>query len=344
MSVSDVFDGLVGGLERRDDVEIILYHLDGRWDVSARALNLAWNRYGKKQGIPKPTRNDVAYYASQGIFEKCLRHQPDWTILVTSFMFFPEFLTLLRRTGTKVALLLTESPYDDDQATSRLELCDLAWTNERSAVDSLRKINPNVFYLPHAYDPKRHRPDIQDGADNLPQHDIAFVGTGFYERIQALEAVDWTGIDLGLYGAWNLIPSRSKLRKHLRGGNLHNRVTAALYRRAKIGLNLYRTSKGYGRGAPRITYAESLNPRALELAACGLFHISDYRAEVAEVFGSLVPTFDPQEPGALERLIRRWLADDEGRQTVADWLPKAVKGHTFDTMAAQVVADLTTLN
>jgi len=338
-SVGDVFDGLVGGLKRRDDVQLIQYRMDGRWDICARALELAYRRNGKKRGQPRPTTVDVAYWASEGIIERALRHQPEWVVLVTSFYFQPMFLELLKRAGFRTAIVLTESPYDDGQVESRLQLCDVAWTNERTAVDALRKINPNVYYLPHAYDPYKHRPDLP-APDDVPSHDVVFVGTGFHERVQALEAVDWDGIDFGLYGTWNLVGSRSKLRKHLRGPNVPNQMTTALYRRAKIGLNIYRTSRGYGRDAPRIERADSLNPRALELAACGLFHISDYRAEVGEVFGPLVPTFDPGKPGDLERLIRRWLADDEGRQAVSEWLPATVEGRSFDAMAAQVVSDL----
>jgi glycosyltransferase involved in cell wall biosynthesis len=147
-----------------------------------------------------------------------------------------------------------------------------------------------------------------------------------------------TAIDLGLYGSWGLLGSRHRLRKHVRGGVVTNQAAAALYRRAKIGLNLYRTSMGFGKGAPRVQGAESLNPRALELAACGVFTVSDYRPEVAEVFGPLVPTFT--DPAELGPLLQRWLAADEGRRRLAAQLPSCVAARTFDAMAAQVAADL----
>ena len=95
---------------------------------------------------------------------------------------------------------------------------------------------------------------------------------------------------------------------------------------------------GFAKDAPRVTDADSLNPRALELAACGVFTVSDFRREVREVFGDLVPTFaDPKDLGPL---IRKWLADDAGRRTVAAQLPGCVADRTFDQMAAQVAGDL----
>ena len=80
------------------------------------------------------------------------------------------------------------------------------------------------------------------------------------------------------------------------------RTTAALYRAAKIGLNLHRSSATYGRNMPRILHAESMNPRAYELAATQSFQISDWRPEVQETFVGAVPTF--QSAAELERLIR----------------------------------------
>jgi spore maturation protein CgeB len=176
----------------------------------------------------------------------------------------------------------------------------------------------------------------------VPSHDVVFVGTCFQERIELLSSVDWTGIDLGLYGSWDELGSRSKLRKYVRGEETNNLLTAALYRKAKVGLNLYRQSKGFGRNAPRIESAESLNPRAYELAACGAFHISDYRAEVIEVFGDLVPTFTDTE--SLEQQIRFWLRPDAYRGPIAKQLPGAVKGQDWHSRARRVVTDLQRIN
>lgn len=183
----------------------------------------------------------------------------------------------------------------------------------------------------------------QPGEHSTPDveaHDVVFVGTGFEERIEILSAVDWDGlgIDLGLYGNWTLLGSGNRLRRYLRAGVVSNLAATALYRRAKIGLNLYRSSMGYGRGTGHVRDAESLNPRALELAACGVFTVSDDRAEVREVFGSLVPTFShPKEVGPL---LKWWLDHPVHRHTVAGLLPARVAGRTFDAMAAQVAGQL----
>jgi hypothetical protein len=84
-----------------------------------------------------------------------------------------------------------------------------------------------------------------------------------------------------------------------------------------------------------------MNPRAYELAACGVFHLSTARQEIAEVFGDLVPTFDtPQEASAL---IRQWLADDAGRAEVRAQLPGCVAAMSWGARGAQMVDDLTVL-
>jgi hypothetical protein len=173
-----------------------------------------------------------------------------------------------------------------------------------------------------------------------------FIGTGFAERIDTLAAVDWAGlgIDLGLYGTWELLGSRHRLRRFVRGGVVPNAEAMALCKAAKITLNLYRTSRGFGRQAPRIEAADSLNPRALELAASGVFSLSDWRPEVEETFGvgegALVPTFRTPKPN-WKRSCARWLPEAAGRQEIAARLPACVAGRTYDAMAQQIVMQLT---
>ena len=122
-------------------------------------------------------------------------------------------------------------------------------------------------------------------------HDVVFVGTGFRERVELLAAVDWSGIDLGLYGSWDRRQMPHRLRPYVRANVIPNAHAAWLYRQSKIGLNLYRRP-------PEGTRAESMNPRAYELAACGVFQISDRRAEGVETLSYSVPTFrTPEELG-----------------------------------------------
>ncbi len=339
VSVVDVHDGLKAALARAGH-EVVSFALDGRIAVAARYLATAYRTFGKANGAEKPNDADVLYWASQGILERALRHQVDWVIVVSAMYLHPDALILLRRAGIKVCTVLTESPYDDAPPQGQWRVAqhsDLVFTNERASITYLRQFNPQVCYLPHAYDPERHRPDAEDDVE-VATHDVVFVGTGFWERCEVLAAVDWSGIDLGLYGIWGLLPREHPLRQHVHEGAVDNRLTAALYRKAKIGLNLYRQSIGFGRKAVRIAHAESLNPRALELAACGVFTVSDFRAEVHEVFGSLVPTF--RTASELEKLVRRYLADEEARCDKAARLPAVVAGRTFDAMATQVVERL----
>lgn len=338
-STHDVYVGVISALADQGH-EINHYRLDGRIDAAGSWLKYQVNRAKRRGKALTYTSADVVYKASVDAIERALRFQPDWVIVVSGMYFHPDAFIMMRRAGLRVGVILTESPYDEEKEARILPYVNVAWTNERTSVSRLRSLSgqPHVYYLPHAYDPGKHRPGAESLDVSVPGHDVVFVGTFFQERVEILSAVDWTGIDLGLYGEHTAIPSRSKLRKYIAGGVTDNATAAALYRRAAIGLNLHRTSKGFGRGAPRIEHAESLNPRAYELAASGCFQISDARAEVAEVFGGSVPTFTT--PDDLSRRIRGYLANPDVRDHLAVAAQRAVQGHTFAARAQQIIDDL----
>ena len=331
-STHDVWMGVCGALERAGH-EVVKYQLSHRMYWSGEFLLYMWRRRGK-QGHP-PTQADGTYLASSGIIEHALRFAVDWTVIVSGTYVHPDIYRMMRRAGQRVALLCTESPYEDEQwQLQAAGMVDAVWTNERASLPAFRAKNPNSHYWQHALDPERHH----TGADpNLPiaSHDVVFVGTGFIERCELLAAVDWTGIDLGLYGQWQLLGSRSRLREHLRSTDpVPNAVTAELYRRAKIGLNLHRQSVGFGREGARIDHAESMGPRCYELAACGRFFITDHRAEVDDVFGDVVPTFE--DAAQMEALVRLWLGRESERTERAQLLPDLVAAHTFDRRIADM--------
>lgn len=340
-STSDVADGLTYGLEQHG-VAIVRYRLDQRIDRSHRWLMSNWRRTKKtRPEIEKPNTADVFYQAGIGALEMALRHQVDCVLVVSAMFLHPDVIILMKRAGLRVVVLFTESPYDQDKELAVAKLVDGCWTNERTSVPAFEAVNPRVGYLPHGWHPERHVAGPLAIDSDVPQHDVVFVGTGFHERIAWLHSIDWTGIDLGLYGNWQQMGSRHALRKFVREGVVDNVRAAALYRRAHIGLNLYRTSMGWGKHAPAIARAESLNPRAYELAQCGAFTISNYRAEVAEVFGDLVPTFG--DAFEAEALIRRWLSDADGRARVQADLPARVVSASWTERSKTVIGDLEVL-
>jgi len=331
-STADVEAGLRAGLLYHG-VDVIQYRLDARIDHSKRWLHQAWRRAMKKDPtLMQPSVADVFYHAGIGALEMALWHSVD-AVLIVSAMFFPaRFAIVMRRAGLRVVVLFTESPYDL-QELEYARVIDGGWTNERTAVDAFRAVVPRFGYLPHAWNPERHTPIPELADADVPAHDVVFVGTGFRERIAFLSAMDWSGIDLGLYGNWDQLASRHALRRFVRAPSpLDNRTAAALYRRAKIGLNLYRDAPG----------AESLNPRAYEIAACGAVALSTPRAEVADVFGAdLLPTAG--DPVAMSALVRAYLADDDERARIRRALPAIVAGQSWYARARQVIGDLHSL-
>jgi spore maturation protein CgeB len=337
-SVSDVFDGLDYGL-RQHGVEVEHYRLDTRIEASRKALHALWRMKKKTQpDLQKPNQADLIYHASVGILEMALRLHVDVVLVVSAMFLHPDVVVMMRRAGLKVTVLFTESPYDHDKEIAMAAMVDGCWTNERACVPAFRAVNPNSGYLPHAWHPLKHFPDRGEDVD-VAAHDVVFVGSGFPERIAWFNSIDWSGIDLGLYGTWKGLGLNKQVSKCVKGAQVNNQLASALYRRAKIGLNLYRTRTS-SRHTLTVT-PESLSPRAYELAACRSFHLSDPRAEVREVFGDCVPTFStPREAAAL---IRLWLANEPERVAMAAQLPACVAEASWVERAKTVLGDLSRL-
>jgi spore maturation protein CgeB len=333
-STADVEAGLRAGLEAHG-VEIVRYRLTERISRSRDALGRAWKAAHKTHPeIPKPTVADVMYDAAVGIITMALRQAVDVVVVITAMFLHPDILVMLRRAGLRVVVLFTETPYDLEHELDVARVVTGCWTMERSAVEAFRAVNPRSGFLPAAWHPATHTPGAHPGDDQVRAHDVVFVGSGWPARMKWFESVDWTGIDLGLYGQWPRLGPRHPLRRYLVADRelapIDNATTAALYRRANIGLNLYRDT-----GKP----AESLNPRAYELAACGVFHVSTDRAEVRERFGDLVPIVNG-DGAHVTALLRSWLADPAGRARLAAALPATVADSTWTERARTMIGDL----
>lgn len=337
VAVSDVAAGLAHGLHTLG-VDIVHYRTDAHLESAGSALLSQWKRRVKQdKTLKRPTEADILYIAAQGVLTAALRYQPSWVFVVCGMYQHPDFVVFLKRAGLKVALVCTESPYAVAEELNLARFVDHVFTNERTVTPLFKTVNRRVTYLPHAWHPGVHGLAAADD-EGVRAHDVVYVGTGFIERVRQLQAMNWDGIDFGLYGTWSLVPARSKLRRHIVAGDIQNTVTAALYRKAKVGLNLHRTAVRWGHDVPHVQRAESLNPRCYELAACQTFFTTDRRAEVRDVFGDALPTYD--SPASAEAVIRRALHEPAWRADVAAACYQAVQPHTWTARAEAVLAAL----
>lgn len=327
-STFDVARGIESGL-RAEGHEVVPYRLSRRLVHAHAAL---------KTGQPEdfePEPAEVALHAAEGLPYRAITMETPWALFVSCMGIHPAGLIALRKMGVRIAGWFTEAPYetDDDRELHFAQLCDVAFVNERTAVRTfdgrLASGGGVVEYLRHAYDPALHHPPVEPLS---PEDcaDVLFVGTGFPERQHLLECIDWDGIDLRLGGLWPAMKRDQDLARNLKFPCLDNKETVRLYGGAKIVLNPHRFAHG----------AESANPRVYEAAACGAFQICDRRAEILEVFGDSVPTFDPGVPWQLGAMVRRYLADEPARKQLAAEALKRVAGETFQARAKTIVDTL----
>jgi Glycosyl transferases group 1/DUF based on E. rectale Gene description (DUF3880) len=293
---------------------------------------------------------------AHGVTQAWSADQADVAIIVTAIR-QPVVVDRLLAAGVPVVALFTESPYEaaaELAVAARVAGC---WTHERTSVETFRTVNPHVAYLPHAWNPAVHTSTPQPGDTDMPAHDVVFVGAGVRERIAFFNAIDWTGIDLGLYGVWRDLGLKPQVEACIKSdGPISNLQAAALYRRADIGLNLYRRLPVIGPDRPTLRdvgqdrptnwlKAESLNPRAYELAACGTCQLSEYRLEIQDIFGKdRVPTFKtPDEAAEFIRGTAVIGRDPDLQVCMAahSWMHRA--GQVLNDLAAWGLTDRATL-
>ncbi len=293
--------------------------------------------------------------AAEPVFGAAHAHQVDAVYFISPMYFPMSIVEMLRADGFKVWAYFTECPYEDEYwARVQAPKFDVCFVSDRNSVARFKMFNERTYYLPHAYDPSVHYPrkwtekaaNASIGAPNAPiifppppndHRHVMFVGTGFPSRQRFLEEVDWSDIDIRLWGNWWEVGDDSPIAPYVRRRLVENHTTAALYRGSSVGISMHRSERFYRTGG-RIDDGEaySIGPRAYELAACGLMQISDPRPELQDVFRGTIPTFET--PDDLERTLRYFLANDVWREDLARQQMEAVQGHTVEARMRQLLA------
>ena len=250
---------------------------------------------------------------------------------MSSFFMPPELLDLARSYGTRVVLLHTESPYEDERQLALAPHADVNLLNDPTNIERFAEVSI-ARYVPHAYRPDVHRPGP---AVEKWRSDFAFVGTGYPTRIRFFERMTrhFDGVDVLLAGNWQAIEPDSPLRKyvpHELDDCFDNADGVDVYRSTRIGINLYRREAEN----PALSEGLTMGPREVEMAATGLFFMRDPRPEGDDVL-HMLPTFASPEDAAEQ--VRYWLAHEDERNELAAKARDAVADRTFVNHAAALL-------
>ena len=337
----DVWEGHCAGLEALG-AEVIRMDYGRIWSLFS-----AFREFAEVTAAAEPGTIDHFLMAGDRIVMSALVNEVDLVYAVAPMHISATTFKVLRSVGLKTAAYFTECPYDDDWVLQFAELVDVPFVCDRASLGRFREHNPRAAYVGHAYDPARHQPN---GNGRQKSADVVFVGTSFPSRVAFLEQVDWEGIDLHLHGLMQI--GRSPLRPYVqKNETMQNADAIKLYQQARIGLQLHRRDtflpleamKGrrHGRGlvgAKPLAGLEaySIGPRCYELAACGVFQVSDdSRPELEEVFGDTVPAYST--PETLGLLLRRYLDEPDERERLGALQREAVAPHTFQARMKTVL-------
>ncbi len=277
------------------------------------------------------SNEDAITMAAKGIESVAFEVWPD-IVIITSGFFVPQFtVELLRARGMKVVLLCTESPYEDDAQLTRAAYVDWVLLNDPTNIDAFREVNQNTHYVPHAYDPAIHRPRP---ADPELASDFCFVGTGYPSRIDFLEQVDWSGLNVALAGNWQRLTDESPLKPfvvHASDECIDNDHAHDFYAATKASANLYRVESE----RPELAHGWAMGPREVELAAAETFFLRESRGESDAVL-HMLPTFDG--PADFEEKLRWWLSHDDERDKAVAAAAEAVSDRTFEANARRLMS------
>lgn len=197
---------------------------------------------------------------------------------------------------------------------------------QAACIEALKRAGATqVQYLPMAADPAVHHPVTLTAEEQQDYGaDVSFVGAGYDNRRSLLPrwlSKEWI---FKLWGnEWDGATDLSCiLQRH--GARIDTDTCVKVFNATAVNLNLHSAS-GTGLDA----HPDFVNPRTLELAACGAFQLVDERTLLPALFSSdeMVCFRSADE---VPSLIRTWLKDPHGRCAHAEAARRRVlREHTY---------------
>lgn len=258
-----------------------------------------------------------AYWDDNHLPDKIRQLDPDLVFVVHGRKFTYRWKDTFKKYNTAVWLL--DEPYEVDDTSKFSGYFDTVFVNDPGTISC----HKNAFYLPVCYDPV-----VYCDVPGPKEHDVGFIGGHNPIRQQMLEMlVDEGLLSYVIGGPWK----GKKLNQICLSGNIPHEETAALYKKTKIILNIFRSRHHFN---ARHIPAASLNPRVYEAIACGAVVVSENRTEIKQVFPQL-PVFENKEQ--MVHIVRELLQDEKKREKIKKACMKQLKGNTYSDRLKNII-------
>jgi hypothetical protein len=247
------------------------------------------------------------------------RFNPDLLFVVHGRKFSRRWTRLWKRS----AVWLLDEPYEVDDTASWSNRFDHVFINDSATLDR----HAHASYLPVCYDPHVHR--CLPSGNEPPKYAVGFIGGGNATRDRYLGALARAGLlSYVVGGTWG----DPELNRLCLSRNIAPRETAALYRRTRIVVNIFRDGHHFN---VRGTAATAMNPRIYEALACGALVVSEYRPEIDDRVPEL-PTF--RSDAACVEIVRDLLEHPDRAEAIRVQCAARLAPHTYAARLQTVLA------
>ena len=300
------------------------------------------NRHIREMLISEATHCDftIQFYQSELYLQQASKtQQPELVILFGSFykpnIDIYNLITQMRcNLGTRVAVWITEDPYEFDSNYHLPKLVDFVFTNDKNSLKYYH--SQNVFHLPLAAASHQLEPQTE------PEWDFVFCGVGFSNRIDIIE------------GLQDILKKYSTL---IIGSNWSKQITENFFTLPQIDYNellsIYKTSKIVLNFSRNHNIKNQLYeiipstpaPRTFEVGAMGIFQLVFFdRPELCEYFTQQeIISFSSKQEFAY--LADKYINNSQLRHSIAHKAKQRVHSkhlyrHRLQTLVQQVFKNL----
>lgn len=270
--------------------------------------------------------------------EKVVEYKPDFIFVIAGFRFIGE---VIRRIRGSYKIPVANFVVDDPAFCSRTLMYDLSAYSKVFVIDKswmpvLEHFNSgHIHYLPHAGDVLNFKPlgikkivDIAFGgamALRMPN------GPAGYLRAEILNTLAEAGFKIkaftgGISETFKEFPALKNIDYY--DGYKNHKELNDLYNQAKIVLSIH---------SPQLK--SGVSPRVFDIALAGSFQLSEYKADIPELFPEGVKCF--KNKNELIKLAGYYIKNEEEREYLAKKARQiALSRHTFKNRAEEILNSL----